>query len=299
MELVEAIASMSGSSLGYLSESANSAGACLAGSLPHRQEAGVSTGQSGQNTSEILAAEHRVLMLMGHDPALDISQGSAVETLAKNNEFIISVNSFDNEFNQQYADLVLPLATFLETSGTFVNVDGLWQSFKGCVRPAAESRQGWKILAALAKTLLPADDYHYTDTIAIRNELKESCRELELNNFVGQSSGRKLPARPINLQKVSETALYAVDELVRHADVLQATINMSTVSRLKVNRAQAEKLGLNGVEQVQVTQDEGTAVLSVEIDEDIPAGCAWIPGGIKSVQNLSVLFGSVDVEKVS
>ena len=187
----------------------------------------------------------------------------------------------------------------METSGTFVNVEGLWQPFKGCVKPAGQSRQGWKILAALAQVLLPGDDYSYADSAAVRNELKEMCRDLKLDNFVGMSSGKKLPTRPRGLQKVSETAIYAVDELVRNADPLQATATMSSGASLRINAAQAEKLGLNGAEQVHVSQDDGTAILSLVIDENIPAGCVWAPTGVTAVKDLSAMSGSVNVEKVS
>jgi NADH-quinone oxidoreductase subunit G len=66
-----------------------------------------------------------------------------------------------------------------------------------------------------------------------------------------------------------------------------------------VNSDQAEKLGLTGAEQVHIKQGEGTAILPMAIDENIPAGCVMIPTGIKQVENLSTLFGSVEVEKVS
>lgn len=298
MQLVEAIASMSGATLGYVSESANSAGACLAGCLPHRVAAGRASDQTGQNTAEILENEHKALVLMGVDPARDLSQASALKSLAQNNEFVIAINTFDNDFTSENADLVLPLASFLETSGTFVNVEGLWQSFNGCAKPSGDSRQGWKILTALARELLPGDDYAYSDSSAVRNELKELCRDLQLDNFTVGAVAKKLPTRPRGLQKISETAIYAVDEMVRHSTPLQATQNMLDAACARINPAQAEKLGLNDAEQVHVKQGEGTAILSLSIDDSIPAGCIWIPSGIKEVENLCVMFGSVEVDKV-
>jgi len=299
MQLAEAIASMSGSTLGYLSESANSAGACLSGCLPHRGPAGIAQQQTGQHTSSILTEEHKVLVLMGIDPELDISQASAIQEAVDKNDFIIAINSFENSFLHEHADLVLPLATFLETSGTFVNVEGLWQPFKGVAKPAGDSRQGWKILTALAQILLPDDDYQYADSVAVRNELKELCRNLQLDNFVGARGSKKLPTRPRALQKISETAIYAVDEMLRHSKPLQMTQNMADASCLRVNTAQAEKLGLADAEQVHIKQDHGTAVLGLAIDDNVPTGCVWIPSGIKAVGGLTTQFGSVEVEKVS
>ena len=300
MQLAEAIASMTESTLGYLSESANTAGACLAGALPNRYAAAVNAENSGQNSVEILNAKHKVLVLMGIDPVADINNGTVVKSSVDNNDFIIAINSFDNEFNTESADLILPLATFLETSGTFVNTEGFWQSFNGCAAAAGESRQGWKILTALSQVLLPADNNEYADSTAVRNELKEQCRTLKLDNFVSiKAQENKLPTRPRALQKVSETAIYAVDSMVRNSESLQSSVNMKNASCLRVNSAQAEKLGLTGAEQVHIKQGDGTAILSMSIDENIPAGCVWIPTGIKKVENLTTLFGSVEVEKVS
>ena len=236
---------------------------------------------------------------MGVDPMLDISQTHALEEAINNNDFVIAINAFQNDFISEHADLVLPLATFLETSGTFVNVEGLWQPFQGVAKPSGNSRQGWKILTALAKLLLPGDDYDYIDSVAVRNELKTLCRDLKLDNLVGCKGAKKLPTRPRALQKVSETAIYAVDEMLRHSDPLQNTQNMLDASCIRVNRSQAEKLGLADAEQVHIKQGEGTAVLSLAIDDNVPMGCVWIPTGVKPVQNLSTLFGSVEVEKVS
>ncbi len=300
MQLAEAIASMSGATLGYLSESANSAGACLAGALPHRGAAGSQSDKPGQHTLDILASPHKLLLTMGLDPWLDISNGPRVTAAAANNDYIIAINSFSNDFIDEHADLVLPLATYLETSGTLVNTEGLWQPFKGCAVPVGSSRQGWKILTALAQLLLPDDDFSYADSAAVRNELKELCRDLQLENIVGiRSAEKKLPTRPRSLQKISATAIYAVDEMVRNSAALQATENMREESCLRVNRAQAEKLGIEESQQVHVKQGEGTAILPLQIDDDIPAGCVWIPSGIKAVLNLSDAFGSVEVEKLS
>lgn len=300
MQLSEAIASLSKSTLSYLSESANTAGACLAGALPNRVTAGETSDECGQNAVDILNEKHKLLLLMGIDPASDINNGTAVKASADNNDYIISINSFDNKSNNESADLILPLATFLETSGTFVNVEGFWQSFKGCASAAGESRQGWKILTALSQVLLPADDNDYSDSTAVRNELKEQCRELKLDNFVSmKAQTKKLPTRPRALQKISETAIYAVDSMVRNSESLQASVNMKNASCLRVNSAQAQKLDLTDAEQVHVKQGEGTAILPIMIDENIPAGCVWIPTGIKKVENLTTLFGSVEVEKVS
>lgn len=299
LQLAESIAQMTQSSLSIVSESANAAGACLAGCLPNRSVAGQASEKTGENVQQILSTPHQVLLTFGIDPILDIGNGSKVKSGLEQQDFIIAIASFENDYIRETADLVLPLASFLETSGTYVNVEGLWQSFKGCCAAAGESRQGWKILTALARLLLPNDDYSYADSRAVRDELKELCRDVELNNFAGYDSSQKLPTRPRSVQRISELAIYSCDEICRNSQPLQATVNMQQATAVRINQAQAEKLGLADAEQVHVEQDGGTAILSLVIDASVPAGCAWIPAGVKAVENLGAFHGSITLEKLS
>ncbi|MEE8366009.1 MAG: NADH-quinone oxidoreductase subunit NuoG [Gammaproteobacteria bacterium] len=298
-EFCEAIASLSDSTLGYLSPSANSAGACLAGSLPHRQVAGTASAGVGENTVQIMDSKHKVLLTFGLNPTLDIHNDAQRRQLAENSEFVIALNAYDNKFIQDKADLVLPLAGFAETSGTFVNVEGLWQSFKGCVKAPGEARQGWKILTALGQVLLPGE-FDYADSVAIRNEVKEKCRDLELNNICGvRSSAGKLPVKSRAIQKIGVAPIYASDDLARLSAALQATPIMKQQSALLMNRALAEKLELAAAEQVQVKQGQGIAVLPLHFSDDIPAGCVCMPAGIEAVRDLADAYGVVELEIVS
>lgn len=301
-ELCEAISTLSGATLGYLSPSANSAGASLAGVLPHRGVAGSNIDPNinkvGQNTSEILSSQHQVLFTFAVNPALETNSSEVNQQLSANNDFIIAIDSFTNDFVRDKADLVLPLACFIETSGTFVNVEGLWQSFKGCTQTEGGIRQGWKILTALGQLLVP-DSFEYADSISVRNEVKESCREISLNNLCGiQSTNTKLPTKSRSLQKVSATPIYASDSLVREAQPLQKTPLTIQQCVVAMNQAQADKSKLTGAEQVQVKQGQGAATLPLLIDENVPAGCVWVPTGIDAVKDLTGAYGMVDLEKV-
>ena len=298
-ELCEAISVHSDSSLGNLSPSANTAGACLAGSLPHRLPGGVVVNGEWQHTRQIIDSKHRVLLSFGINPVLDINHGSLAPQLAANNDFVIAINSFNNQFINDQADLVLPLAVFGETSGTFVNVEGLWQSFKGSVKALGESRQGWKILTALGQVLLPGD-FEYADSLAVKNEAKELCRDVSLNNLCGvQSTETRLPVQSRSIQKISIAPIYASDELTRLSVPLQATPIMQQLCAVSMNRAQAEKLELVDADQVHIKQGQGTAILPLIISDDIPTGCICMPTGIDAVKDLADAYGAIELERVS
>ena len=295
-EICEAISGASGATLGYLSVSANSAGACLAGATPHRKAAGVAIDKSGENAAEILSAKHKVLLSFAVNLLLDTH---SVSSLSDSNESVIAISSFDNEFIQQQADLVLPLAAVLETSGSFVNVEGLWQSFKGCVPARGESRQGWKILSALGRVLAPGE-FEYDDSLAVKNELKALCGDVALNNLGGvESTSGSLPDNGVSMQKIGITPIYASDDMARLSKPLQATPLMQAQSAVIVSYQLAHDSNLLTCDQVQVKQGQGTAVLPLRIDKGIPEGCVYVPSGIDAVKHLSDVYGKVSLEKVS
>ncbi len=295
-EICEAITGASGATLGYLSASANSAGACLAGAIPHRTAAGVALDNPGEHAAEILSAEHKLLLSFAVNPLLDTN---SVTSLADGNESVIAISCFDNDFIQQQADLVLPLAAVLETSGSFVNVEGLWQSFNACVPARGESRPGWKILCALGQVLVPGE-FEYADSVAIKNELKALCNDVALSNLCGvQSAAKALPENASSMQKIGITPIYASDDMARLSAPLQATPLMKMQSAIIMNHQQAQDSKLLDCDQVQVKQGKGTAVLPLRIDEGIPAGCVYVPGGIDAVKHLADAFGKVSLEKVS
>ena len=295
-ELCEAITVAAGATLGYLSNSANSAGACLAGALPHRAAAGVAVDKPGENAAEILAAQHKVLLTLAANPRLD---APAAGSLAENNESIIAISSYQNDFIREQADLVLPLAAVIESSGSYVNVEGLWQSFNGCVHSRGESRQGWKILTALGQVLRP-DEFAYADSVAVRNELKALCSDVELSNLCDiQSKAAGLPQADGKIEKIGSAPIYACDDMARLSVPLQKTPLMRLQSAVIMNRQMAVDTKLLGSDQVQVTQDKGTAVLPLLIDEGVPAGCAYVPSGVDAVKDLSSAYGKIKLEKVS
>ena len=298
-ELCEAIASSTGASLGYLSPSANSAGACLSGCTPHRGAGAAPIDDIGENTQQIIEANHKVLITLGLNPGMDIDDALTVQKLADQNDFIISLNNFSNEFDKRNADLILPMACFGETSGTFVNVEGLWQGFNACVKAESQIRPGWKILTALGQLLLPGE-FEYISSTAVKDDIKAKCHDVALNNLCNvQSADKRLPSKPKSLQRVGFVPIYASDELCRISKPLQSTPLVKQQYVVAMSREQAEKLKLADADQVHVKQAQGTAVLPLRIDSSIPLGCVSIPCGIEAVKDLGAAFGSVELEKVS
>jgi NADH-quinone oxidoreductase subunit G len=235
-------------------------------------------------------------MTFALNPALDIA---AADALADNNDSIIAISSFDSEFIQQQAELVLPLAAIVESSGSFVNVEGLWQSFKGCVQSRGDSRPGWKILTALGQVLRPGE-FDYADSIAVRSELRALCSDVALSNLCGiRTSLRKLPQASAKVAKVGFAPIYASDDMARLSTPLQATPLTRMQSAALMNRKTASDKKLLGSEKIQVKQGRGTAVLPLLLDEGVADGCVYLPLGIDAVRHLADAYGDISLEKLS
>jgi NADH-quinone oxidoreductase subunit G len=218
--LAACIAEMTGSSFGTLSEGSNSAGAHLAGILPHREQGGRTRTTPGYNAREMLDASLDTMILFGAEPDEDFA-ADAVEQLSKQ-KFVAAMTPYHSDALAQVADLMLPVGTFAETSGTYVNCEGRWQSFAGVANPVGEARPGWKVLRVLGN-LLELDNCDYTSSDELRDELQLQLNETQPDNSY---RGQKALAKPNGADtpgSQQDIAMYQVDALVRRAAALQLT----------------------------------------------------------------------------
>ena len=152
--LASCIAELTGAQFGGLTEGPNTAGAHLAGVLPHRTQGGENRASEGLGIAEILSTPMDAVVLVNVEPDADIHVSSeAVEQLAQQ-RYVIALTPFVSEVLLECADLLLPAGTFAETSGTYVNIEGEWQSFKGVANPVGEARPTWKVLSVLGNRFL-------------------------------------------------------------------------------------------------------------------------------------------------
>ncbi|MFQ6006724.1 MAG: molybdopterin-dependent oxidoreductase, partial [Woeseia sp.] len=208
--------------LGLISEGPNSAGAQLAGVLPHRTAGGAPRDVRGLHAGEIPDADLDALILFGLEPDSDLTAtDEALRKLAEQ-RFVIAFSPYSSESLGQVASLQLPVGTFAETAGTFVNCEGRWQSFSGSASPVGEARPGWKVLRVLGN-LLNAENFDYLSAAAVRDDLKKTLGEVEPDN----AYSRKVPLEKPNGDDVPDNdidiPMYQVDAVVRRAAALQLT----------------------------------------------------------------------------
>ena len=168
-ELAGLLAQLCSASVGYLTEGANAAGAYLAGAVPHREPGGAPAAVAGLSARAMLESALKSYVLLG---ALDPSSDFAVEARAlASAERVVAVTTHLPESLRSVVHVVLPIGSFAETSGTYVNAEGRWQSWAGASKLVGESRPGWKVLRVLAN-LLNLHGVDYVSSEEVREALK-------------------------------------------------------------------------------------------------------------------------------
>jgi len=223
-----AIADATGAKLGFITNGPNSAGAHLAGVVPHRGSGGVRRENPGHGVASILENQMDAVVLVNVEPDADIhATTDAVKKLASQ-KFVIALTPFVSDALLEAADLLLPTGTFAETSGTYVNAAGTWQSFNGVANPVGESRPCWKVLRVIGN-LIDADGFEYVTSEDILAEFKSLLGEVDRGSFqasgkFAKPNGEDSPADEI------DTPLYSLDGLVRRANALQQTLSAKRAS---------------------------------------------------------------------
>jgi NADH-quinone oxidoreductase subunit G len=214
LALANWIATQTGAAFGYLTEAANTVGAQLAGALP---------GGKGLNAGQMLSGGLKAAILLNNEPAFDSAAGDAAVSALKQCEMVVTLSPF--KANMECSDVLLPIAPFTETPGTFVSAEGRVQSFYAVVKPLGETRPAWKVLRALANILnLPGFEFE---------SAQEVLQHMHAHNEGGVPA--QVPASRLNntcaLQATTATSaaepcvasIYQLDSIVRRASSLQLT----------------------------------------------------------------------------
>ena len=250
--LVSEIAQHTDSTTLNVSATANSMAANMAGFVP---------GKDGLDVNAMLAADLKAYILLDVYPQYDFHHSAqAVEALSNDDTFVISLNSFKDDAVAQYSDVLLPIASFYETSGSHVNVEGEVQSFAAAVNAPNNAKPAWKVLKVLAD-LLELPGFHYADSAQVTSEVIHQSHKQHAHD---ESIDVKVK-RGINV--IWQKSPYAVDVLSRHAASLQAT-KIGQINSASMNKATAKKL--------EVSHDDEYLGVPVAINETVSNNCVFV-----------------------
>ncbi|MHB1949340.1 MAG: NADH-quinone oxidoreductase subunit NuoG [Gammaproteobacteria bacterium] len=303
-DLAYQIAEQTNATLGFLSEGANAAGAWLAGAVPHRGPSASPVSQ-GLDAQAMWNKALKGYLLLNVEPDLDCANPVAAMNALDQAEFVVSLSMFKNPVLEQYANVLLPIAAFTETSGTFVNTEGTWQTFKGVAAACGEARPAWKVLRVLAN-FLHCEGFDFESSEQVRKEVYEMVSEHSLSSHYSRDndrrsadSAREKEAGGNTLHRIGEIPLYSNDSLVRRAKSLQATqaIIEGNLAAVRMHPGTAARLHLKETEPVIIKQHEGRVRLPVMFDKRVPENAMYIAGSIPATSGLSQLFGPIEIQK--
>ncbi|SNX60995.1 NADH dehydrogenase subunit G [Nitrosomonas ureae] len=306
------IAKISGASYGVLGEAANSVGAYLAGAIPEitptttafsiferpdNRECGLNAAQMLGFDSELATERCGAFILMNTEPEYDSYNSQQALKTIKTSKFVVSLNAYQGNA-KDYADVLLPVTPFTETSGTYVNTEGRVQSFNGVVSPLGEARPAWKVLRVLAN-LLELEKFEYETTEQIRAEIFPNGFEIDryLNNSLENFEVAISIDEKEGIERIGEVPIYQADPIVRRAESLQATHDADS-PKVWMTDQMLEKLGIVVGDKLKVKQGEGVVQLEAGLDEKLPSNCVRIACAHPKTVALGALFGEVKIEKL-
>jgi len=207
------IAEQTASSVGFLSEAANTVGAQTVGASPQG---------SGLNTAAMIESDTlKALFILGNEPEFDTANG--VESIAHlgRKDMVVTLSPF--KVNMAFSDVLLPVSPFTETPGTYVNAEGRVQSFHAVVKPLGETRPAWKVLRVLANMLgAPGFDYETIEELRADAVPKDITALLDNTALMGLSQVDMVACKDIGMEDLS-VGIYGLDSLVRRSPALQHT----------------------------------------------------------------------------
>ena len=215
LALANWIGAQTGATVGYLTEATNTVGAQLVGASPNAAHAGLNAGQ-------MLAGGLKAVLLLNNEPEFDSAAGATAKAALSQADMVVTLSPF--KANMDFSDVLLPIAPFTETPGTFVNAEGRVQGFHAVVKPLGETRPAWKVLRVLANLLgLPGFEFESSQDVLqhLRGAQPAGATHVAAEKLSNATSA------PIDLTATGAApvvaSIYQLDGLVRRAPSLQMT----------------------------------------------------------------------------
>ena len=282
-----------GAHLGLLAEGGNATGAWLAGAVPHRGPGGQAAAVSGRDASAMLREPCKAFLLLGVEPELDCADSAAALAALGAADAVVAISAYDSPRLREHAHVLLPMALYPESAGTWVNMAGSWQSAPGAVPPPGEARPGWKILRVLGN-LLHVAGFDHDDAFQIRDEIAALASGVDAHASGDFDAQHPPVAAVARLLRIGDLPPYAVDPLVRRAQPLQATAD-ARFTGVEIGPELAQELGLAQGARAVVCQNGHHATFTVSVVASMAADCVRLPGGIRETEGLGPSYGPIEI----
>jgi len=283
LSLANWIGAQTGATVGWLGEAANSVGAQLVDALP---------GEGGLDAGRMLDGALKACLLLNIEPACDAADAHRAVAALQAAEMVVALTPFRNAA-VDVADVLLPIAPFTETAGTFVNAEGRVQGFHGVVRPLGETRPAWKVLRVLGNMLgLPGFTQETAEDVKAEALPDDAASRLANTG----SAPVELAPESQDLERIADVPIYCTDSLVRRATSLQLTADaVPPVAGLSTEVW--SRLGLAAGDRVRLAQGDAQAVLPARLDPTLAPNAVRVAAGHPSTATLGAMFGAITVAK--
>jgi NADH-quinone oxidoreductase subunit G len=278
-----ALAKTANAKFGYLTQGGNTVGGYLAAATP---------GRGGLSAEQMLSQPLKAYLVMHAEPSMDSDNGAKALEVLKSAEFSVALTSYRSAA-ESWADVMLPISPFTETSGTFVNAEGRAQSFKGACAPFGDTRPAWKVLRVLGN-LFQLQGFDDETSESVRDTVLVDGVDGHLSNEVKLEPA--LASKLTGLERVTDVPIYRSDALVRRSAPLQAT-TASQTPRAHVASGTLASLGAQSGDPLRITSDQGQVTLVSVADDTVAAGCVRIATAFDETLALGSSFGQLTVER--
>jgi len=249
----------------------------------------------------------KAMFIMGENPVISDPDANHVEEALEKLEFLVVQDIFLTE-TAQYADVVLPAASFAEKDGTFSNTERNVQRVRKAVEPPGQALADWEIICRLATVM--GYPMSYASPSAVMDEINGltpsyagiTYARLEEKGIHWPCPAADHPGTPF-LHKdkfVRGRGKFNPVEHIPPDEMPDATYPLilstgrrlfqyhtGTMSRkgmldehfpadyLEINPENAEQLGINDGDKVSVASRRGAIEITAKVTGMVPAGVVF------------------------
>jgi NADH-quinone oxidoreductase subunit G len=285
------IADALGCRLGFTVEGGNGVGGYLAKARPL---------QGGLDAASMFASAAEAYVLVNIDPLMDCGNPHQAGVALSQAKFVVGLSAFKDGL-MEHADVMLPIAPYTETSGTYINCEGRAQTTQAVVRPLGEARPGWKVLRVLGN-LLELEGFDAESSEDIRQSvighatLGEIVMNLAASPMPPQSAGPLEIKGKAGLVRLADVPIYRADSVSRHAEALQLT-RASGPPKLLMHPAEIDRLGLAVGSKVKCVQSgRAAAVVEIAAEPRLARGVARLSAAHPVSAQLGEMIGPIELE---
>ncbi len=286
------IASVVGGKSGILPNLANELGAQLVGFTPYRAAFnGYFT--KGLNASQMLENQRKAYVLLNTELERDAYNTQLALAALNKAETVIVMSAYINEDMLQYADVILPVTPYTETAGSYVNMQGTWQTFNGVTRPLGDAKPGWKVIRVLANKF-NLDGFEQDSIEDVRSELTGLK---DTSSYLNNST--KFDSFAVGLPKISGlirfgvTGIYSGDSIVRRSASLQQTA-LAKLPVLTLSSELATKLNLANGNEAVVKQSHAQNRYNVTVSEQLASDVVLLAKNHDSI-NFAGSYDAIEI----